>query len=865
MGVACAAVVQARPCRRGWRRVLYAVLLSCTWLSGAGPALVEGADLAFPGCPLKIVHPHNTEFSNRPGDVYSCTPPPLEDLVQIGSICQLNTSSEIVQQSPQDLPWGTLRCNAQLVFLTVPDTPLSPFYQSLGCEVTWDAHGFAALDCDGRRAQTLGQPYLREMPHGGMPFNLRRLTLRHHLIRSIFHHNVFALQQLQELDVSHNRISMISQSALAQAPELLYLNLSHNILETLRPEHMPNLHALRVLDLRGNTFRELQADLLAIVMSPDCEAVYLPEGCYRVEPQSCRSLIASSNTSLCNVVKPVLLPCSNESSTAPAMITATAYCDGVVDCANGADEVDCTQLWQVQGMDVLQQCSNGILQATWYKGLLNLYPTDPFYVSLCAGFLHALSIRIVAAPNASSPRADIVWTSILDERFAFVEASRTTIYLLIKQAVHNGPSESDWPIILASTTSATPGQPNSTAGTFTTASSPSHHAKRVQTIVVIVIALVGLGVILAVAGVVFWRRGQHHHLLQGLGGLASAQVLERAIIGIALSEHKPLLERLELWCADMQSNRIAASQVHVREQLSRGRFGAIYLGALTFQSAPVIIKEPLSSTPEAVSMAISELLLLGACRHENIAKVIGVFSQGDGSLAPTLVISYYAGGDLRSYLQRHRGWQELPDAHFVTAIVCQLASALAHLASLQVVHRDVAARNVLLVHANGLTTEPKVVLSDFGHARVMQRSGSGRALRGATGDENGELDEDSGQYYRQRGLLETATRWQPPEVLREDRFSPASDAWSLGVLMYEVWTFGQVPYAEVVREADVLRAILRGARLALPEGVRSRAPQLFKLWQSLQATEPERRPVGDQVVLHLKAEDGEPKEEESAV
>ena len=41
---------------------------------------------------------------------------------------------------------------------------------------------------------------------------------------------------------------------------------------------------------------------------------------------------------------------------------------------------------------------------------------------------------------------------------------------------------------------------------------------------------------------------------------------------------------------------------------------------------------------------------------------------------------------------------------------------------------------------------------------------------------------------------ELPIRWKAPEVLSECRFSTASDVWALGVLMYEVLTYGCLPY-----------------------------------------------------------------------
>ena len=37
-------------------------------------------------------------------------------------------------------------------------------------------------------------------------------------------------------------------------------------------------------------------------------------------------------------------------------------------------------------------------------------------------------------------------------------------------------------------------------------------------------------------------------------------------------------------------------------------------------------------------------------------------------------------------------------------------------------------------------------------------------------------------------------KWSAPEVINFSRFSTKSDVWSFGITMWEVWSFGQIPY-----------------------------------------------------------------------
>lgn len=37
-------------------------------------------------------------------------------------------------------------------------------------------------------------------------------------------------------------------------------------------------------------------------------------------------------------------------------------------------------------------------------------------------------------------------------------------------------------------------------------------------------------------------------------------------------------------------------------------------------------------------------------------------------------------------------------------------------------------------------------------------------------------------------------KWTAPEAINENKFTIKSDVWSFGILLYEIVTFGQMPY-----------------------------------------------------------------------
>ena len=75
------------------------------------------------------------------------------------------------------------------------------------------------------------------------------------------------------------------------------------------------------------------------------------------------------------------------------------------------------------------------------------------------------------------------------------------------------------------------------------------------------------------------------------------------------------------------------------------------------------------------------------------------------------------------------------------------------------------------------------------------------------------------QDWKISGML--PVRWMSPESLTDGLFTPASDIWSFGVLLYEMITFGSFPF-QGMSNNQVLGHVKAGNTLSIPQGIKPR-------------------------------------------
>lgn len=215
------------------------------------------------------------------------------------------------------------------------------------------------------------------------------------------------------------------------------------------------------------------------------------------------------------------------------------------------------------------------------------------------------------------------------------------------------------------------------------------------------------------------------------------------------------------------------------KELGNGQFGVVKYGKWRGQHEVAIkmVREGCMSEDEF----INEAKCMMKMSHEHLVQLYGVCTKQ----RPIFIITeYLSNGCLLTYLKEFRS--RLNPGHLLN-MCSDVCGAMSYLESKQFLHRDLAARNCLVAE------DGTVKVSDFGLSRYV-------------------LDDE---YTSSLGS-KFPVRWSPIEVLLYSKFSSKSDVWSFGVLMWEVFTFGKMPY-ERFNNSEIVEQIMKGVRLYRPQ------------------------------------------------
>lgn len=255
---------------------------------------------------------------------------------------------------------------------------------------------------------------------------------------------------------------------------------------------------------------------------------------------------------------------------------------------------------------------------------------------------------------------------------------------------------------------------------------------------------------------------------------------------------------------------IQPSELTFVQEIGSGQFGLVHLGYWLNKDKVAIktIQEGAMSEEDF----IEEAEVMMKLSHPKLVQLYGVCLEQ----APIcLVFEFMEHGCLSDYLRSQRG---LFAAETLLGMCLDVCEGMAYLEKACVIHRDLAARNCLV-------GENQVIkVSDFGMTRFV-------------------LDD---QYTSSTGT-KFPVKWASPEVFSFSRYSSKSDVWSFGVLMWEVFSEGKIPY-ENRSNSEVVEDISTGFRLYKP---RLASPHVYQVMNHCWKEKPEDRPPFSRLLSQL--------------
>lgn len=234
------------------------------------------------------------------------------------------------------------------------------------------------------------------------------------------------------------------------------------------------------------------------------------------------------------------------------------------------------------------------------------------------------------------------------------------------------------------------------------------------------------------------------------------------------------------------AKEIDASCIKIERVIGVGEFGEVCSGRLKMpgkREICVAIKTLKAGyTDKQRRDFLSEASIMGQFDHPNIIHLEGVVTK----CKPVMIITeYMENGSLDAFLRKNDG---LFTVIQLVGMLRGIGSGMKYLSDMSYVHRDLAARNIL-VNSNLVCK-----VSDFGMSRVLE-------------------DDPEAAYTTRGGKI--PIRWTAPEAIAYRKFTSSSDAWSYGIVMWEVMSYGERPYWDMSNQ-DVIKAIEEGYRLPPP-------------------------------------------------
>ena len=258
---------------------------------------------------------------------------------------------------------------------------------------------------------------------------------------------------------------------------------------------------------------------------------------------------------------------------------------------------------------------------------------------------------------------------------------------------------------------------------------------------------------------------------------------------------------------------IPRSLITVQELLGSGNFGTVSKGELigvygSGSKTTVAIKST-NGRAEGAELRdfLQEIKIMSNTKpHMNLVSMIGSCSSDiDNEKEVLLIIEFCQIGDMKGFLIENK--KKILKSATIDAVddkclvhwAYDVSKGMEFLSSQNIMHGDLAARNVMLDENPVQFARPIAKIADFGLSKRFYNKKE--------------------QYEKESRLL-VPWKWMAYEYLTCDYFTMTSDVWSFGIVLWEIFSFGRMPYGPQEYD-DVVKQLERGYRLPCPTDVKS--------------------------------------------
>jgi len=186
-----------------------------------------------------------------------------------------------------------------------------------------------------------------------------------------------------------------------------------------------------------------------------------------------------------------------------------------------------------------------------------------------------------------------------------------------------------------------------------------------------------------------------------------------------------------------------------------GYFGDFHKG--TWKGEDVALKKIKEGNQEDI---MKELQVLQKLNHPNIIQYLGIHNTPDNEIF--IIMEYMPLGSLNHLLQNEQFSITVDD---LIGLSKQLIEGMFYLKESSIIHKNLGLRNVLVCDPTEEYYKYTVKISDLGFYNDI-------------------LDDE----------MDDRIKWCAPEVIETGVHSMESTVWSFGLLLWEIFSYGQLPY-----------------------------------------------------------------------